>query len=82
MSALTRSRPDHQYKTSEPGTDHEDHHRRSAEEAVREVDIPMTVGSLMGTISSYTQARPFGCVILALGYDTNDEQYSSKLAPR
>src|SRR5882762_316522 len=48
----------------------------------REVDIPMTVGSLMGTISSYTQARPYACVILALGYDTNDEQYSSKLAPR
>jgi len=48
----------------------------------REVDIPMTVGSLMGTISSYTQARPFGCVILALGYDTNDDQYRVKLAPR
>ena len=48
----------------------------------REVDIPMTVGTLLGTISSYTQARPFGCVILALGYDSNDEQYRSKLAPR
>jgi AcrR family transcriptional regulator len=47
-----------------------------------EIDIPMTVGTLMGTISSYTQARPFGCVILALGYDTNDEQYRLKLAPR
>ncbi|HEY8968921.1 MAG TPA: TetR family transcriptional regulator [Puia sp.] len=48
----------------------------------REVDIPMTVGSLMGTISSYTQAKPYGCQILALGYDTNDETYRSKLAPR
>ena len=47
-----------------------------------EIDIPMTVGTLMGTISSYTQARPFGCVILALGYDSNDEQYRSTLAPR
>jgi len=48
----------------------------------REVDIPMTVGSLMGTISSYTQAKPYGCQILALGYDTNDETYRAKLAPR
>jgi AcrR family transcriptional regulator len=48
----------------------------------REVDIPMTVGSLMGTISSYTQAKPYGCQILALGYDTNDETYRTMLAPR
>jgi AcrR family transcriptional regulator len=48
----------------------------------REVDIPMTVGTLMGTISSYTQAKAYGCQILALGYDSNDEQYRSKLAPR
>jgi AcrR family transcriptional regulator len=48
----------------------------------REVDIAMTLGSLMGTISAYAQARPYGCQILALGYDTNDETYSSKLGPR
>ncbi|HEY4205662.1 MAG TPA: TetR family transcriptional regulator [Puia sp.] len=48
----------------------------------REVDIPMTMGSLVGTISSYTQAKPYGCQILALGYDTNDETYRSELAPR
>ncbi|HVU57975.1 MAG TPA: TetR family transcriptional regulator [Puia sp.] len=48
----------------------------------REVDIPMTMGSLMGTISSYTQAKPYGCQILALGYDVNDETYRSQLAPR
>ena len=48
----------------------------------REIDIPMTMGSLMGTISSYTQARPYGCQVLALGYDVNDETYRSKLAPR
>lgn len=48
----------------------------------REVDIPMTVGTLMGSISSYTQARPYGCHILALGYDATDEAYREKLAPR
>jgi AcrR family transcriptional regulator len=48
----------------------------------REVDIPMTMGSLMGTISSYTQAKPYGCQVLALGYDVNDETYRTKLAPR
>jgi AcrR family transcriptional regulator len=48
----------------------------------REIDIPMTMGSLMGTISSYTQARPYGCQVLALGYDVNDDTYRSKLAPR
>ena len=48
----------------------------------REIDIPLTMGSLMGTISSYTQARPYGCQVLALGYDVNDDTYRSKLAPR
>lgn len=48
----------------------------------REVDIPMTVGTMMGTISSYTQSRPYGCQILALGYDASDEAYRTKLAPR
>jgi AcrR family transcriptional regulator len=48
----------------------------------REVDIPMTVGSLMGSISSYTQAKPYGCHILALGYDATEETYRTKLAPR
>jgi len=48
----------------------------------RQVDIPLTVGSLMGTISSYTQSRPYGCAVLALGFDVSDEQYSVKLSPR
>jgi len=48
----------------------------------REVDVAMTVGTLMGTISSYTQSRNFGCHILALGYDATDEAYTTKLAPR
>jgi len=48
----------------------------------RQVDIPMTVGTIMGTISSYTQSKKYGCHVLALGENTNDEQYRSKLAPR
>lgn len=48
----------------------------------REVDIPMTVGSLMGSISSYTQSRPYACLILALGYDASEETYRTMLAPR
>ena len=48
----------------------------------RQVDIPMTVGSIMGTITSYTQSKLYGCHILALQGDVNDEQYRSTLAPR
>ena len=48
----------------------------------RQVDVAMTVGSIMGTISSYTLSRPYGCQVLALGYDTSDENYRTKLAPR
>jgi AcrR family transcriptional regulator len=48
----------------------------------RQVDIPMTVGSIMGTITSYTQSKIYGCQLLALQGDVNDEQYRSKLAPR
>ncbi len=48
----------------------------------RQVDVAMTVGSIMGTISSYTLSRPYGCQVLALGYDVSDENYRTKLAPR
>jgi len=48
----------------------------------RQVDIPMTMGSIMGTITSYTQSKIYGCHVLALQGDVNDEQYRSKLAPR
>jgi AcrR family transcriptional regulator len=48
----------------------------------RQVDVAMTVGSIMGTISSYTLSRPYGCQVLALGYDTSEENYRTKLAPR
>jgi AcrR family transcriptional regulator len=48
----------------------------------RQVDIAMTVGSIMGTISSYTLSRPYGCQVLALGYDVSEESYRTKLAPR
>jgi AcrR family transcriptional regulator len=48
----------------------------------RQVDIPMTVGTILGTISSYTHSKIYGCAVLALQLDTNDEQYRLRLAPR
>jgi AcrR family transcriptional regulator len=48
----------------------------------RHVDIPMTVGTIMGTISSYTQSRAYSCNILAIREDTDDEMYRAKLSPR
>jgi AcrR family transcriptional regulator len=48
----------------------------------RQVDIAMTVGTIMGTISYYTQSKYYSCTILALSEDVNDEQYRLRLAPR
>ena len=48
----------------------------------RQVDIPMTVGTIMGTISYYTQSKTYSCVTLALGEDINDEQYRQRLSTR
>jgi AcrR family transcriptional regulator len=48
----------------------------------RQVDIPMTVGTIMGTISSYTQSRTSSCSILAIKEDMSDEEFRLKLAPR
>ncbi|HEV9038682.1 MAG TPA: TetR family transcriptional regulator [Puia sp.] len=48
----------------------------------RQVDIPMTVGTLMGTISYYTQSRTYSCNILAIREDTDDESYRATLSPR
>ena len=48
----------------------------------RQVDISMTVGTIMGTISSYTQSKLYGCHVLALEADTDEDLYRSKLAPR
>jgi AcrR family transcriptional regulator len=48
----------------------------------RQVDIPMTVGTIMGTISSYTQSRTYSCNILAIKEDMSDEEFRLKLAPR
>jgi AcrR family transcriptional regulator len=48
----------------------------------RQVDIPMTVGTIMGTISSYTQSRSYSCLILALQENVNDETYRQRLAVR
>jgi AcrR family transcriptional regulator len=48
----------------------------------RQVDVAMTVGTIMGTISSYTQSKYYACAILALQEDANDEQYVTRLSPR
>jgi AcrR family transcriptional regulator len=48
----------------------------------RQVDIPMTVGTIMGTISSYTQSRTYSCNILALNADIDDEEFRVKLSAR
>jgi len=48
----------------------------------RQVDVPMTVGTIMGTISSYTLSKYYTCAILALSEDVNDEQYRLRLSPR
>jgi AcrR family transcriptional regulator len=48
----------------------------------RQVDIAMTVGTIMGTISSYTQSKPYSCQILAIQEDTNDESFRTKLSVR
>jgi AcrR family transcriptional regulator len=48
----------------------------------RQVDVPMTVGTIMGTISSYTQSRTYSCNILAIREDTDDEVFRAKLSPR
>jgi hypothetical protein len=42
----------------------------------------MTVGTIMGTISSYTQSRTYSCSILAIKEDMSDEEFRLKLAPR
>lgn len=48
----------------------------------RQVDIPLTVGTIMGTISTYTQSRKYSCMVLALTDNTDDETYRTTLAPR
>ena len=47
----------------------------------REVDVVMTIGTLMGTISSYTQSREIGCRILEIDY-SNEEAFRTTLSPR
>lgn len=48
----------------------------------RQVDIPLTVGTIMGTISSYTQSRKYSCMVLALTENADEETYRTTLAPR
>jgi AcrR family transcriptional regulator len=48
----------------------------------RQVDIPMTVGTIIGTISSYTLSRSYSCNILAIREDSDDEIFRAKLSKR
>ncbi|HWB90466.1 MAG TPA: TetR family transcriptional regulator [Puia sp.] len=48
----------------------------------RRVDIPMTVGTIMGTISAYTQSRVYSCNILAIREDADDNVFREKLSKR
>ncbi len=48
----------------------------------RQVDIPMTVGTIIGTISSYTLSRSYSCNILAIREDSDDEVFRTKLSKR
>lgn len=48
----------------------------------RQVDIPMTVGTIMGTISYYTQNKTYSCVSLAMNEEINNEQYRQRLSTR
>jgi AcrR family transcriptional regulator len=48
----------------------------------RQVDVTMTVGTIMGTISSYTQSRTYSCNILAIRVDADDEVFRAKLSVR
>jgi AcrR family transcriptional regulator len=48
----------------------------------RRVDIPMTVGTIIGTISAYTQSRVYSCVILAIREDEDDDVFREKLSIR
>ncbi len=48
----------------------------------RQVDIPMTVGTIIGTISSYTQSRVYSCNILAIREDEDDDVFREKLSKR
>ncbi len=48
----------------------------------RLVDIPMTVGTIMGTISYYTQSKTYACQTLALEIDGNDDLFRLKLSTR
>jgi len=47
----------------------------------RQVDMEMTVGTLMGTMSTYAQSREFGCRILNIDY-SDETLFRTTLSPR
>lgn len=48
----------------------------------RQVDIPLTVGTITGTISAYTQSKSYSCNILAIREDIADDLFREKLSVR
>jgi AcrR family transcriptional regulator len=48
----------------------------------RQVDVTMTVGTIMGTISYYTHSKTYACMTLALEENLDDEQYRLRLSTR
>jgi len=47
----------------------------------RKIDIELTMGTMMGTISQFTQLRPFWTRLFNID-TTDDEAYRKKIAPR
>jgi AcrR family transcriptional regulator len=52
-----------------------------AKKMFRNVDIELTIGSLIGTITTFTQSREFGCVMLNIDW-TDQEAYRTVVGER
>lgn len=52
-----------------------------AKNLFRNVDIELTIGSLIGTITTFTQSREFGCVMLKIDW-TDQEAYRTIVGER
>lgn len=52
-----------------------------AKKLFRNVDIELTIGSMMGTITTFTQSREFGCRILDIDW-TDKEEYRKVVGER
>jgi AcrR family transcriptional regulator len=52
-----------------------------AKKLFRNVDIELTIGSLIGTITTFTQSREFGCVMLKIDW-TDQDAYRAVVGER